>query len=122
LRRQKAAEIVGYSRRRAKAIGCMLWPIMLVIGVIGWYLWKWYAMLLALIAAAVFGSLYSMIETKRIQRKTGLNIDDQEIAYRKSLASGLHPITRDPSTYREYIDSMPDEESEEEGDDFGGSS
>jgi len=106
--RQKAAEIVGYSRRRAKAIGCMIWIAMIVIGIAGTIYWKWYAAPIALLAAFAFGSLYSIIETKRIERITGMKIYEQEEAYRESMAAGMDPITRDPKGYKEYIDSMDD--------------
>jgi len=111
--RQKAAEIIGYSRRRAKTIGCMIWPIMLIIGSAGWYLWKWYILLISLVFAVLFGSIYSMIEVKRIQRITGLNIHEQEVAFKESAAASLDPITRDPKQYRSYIDSLPDDDSDE---------
>jgi len=65
--------------------------------------------LLALIAGGIFGSLYSFIETKRIERITGLNIHEQGLAFRESLAASLDPITRDSDAYRAYIDSIPDE-------------
>lgn len=110
MQRKKAVEIVGYSRRRAKTIGCMIWPIMLVIGIIGAIFWKWYALVLALIAGFIFGSAFSYLQSKRIERITGLNIHEQEIAYSESLAAKLDPITRDPAVYREYIDSISDEE------------
>ena len=112
MHRQKAAEFIGYSRRRGKAIGCMIWPIMLVIGFAGWYLWKWYTLPISLVVAALFGSLYSMIEVKRIQRITGLNIHEQEMAFRESAAASLDPVTRDPEQYRSYIDSLPDDSDE----------
>ena len=113
MHRQKVAEIIGYSRRRAKAIGCMIWPIMLIIGFAGWYLWKWYALPISLVVATLFGSLYSIIEVKQIQKITGLDIHEQETAFRESAAASLDPITRDPEQYRSYIDSLPDDESDE---------
>ena len=113
MHRQKAAEIIGYSRRRAKAIGCMIWPIMLVIGFAGWYLWKWYALPISLVFAVLFGSIYSGIEVRRIQRITGLNIHEQEIAFRESAAASHDPITHDPEQYRSYIDSLTDADSDE---------
>lgn len=113
MQRQKAAEIIGYSRRRARAIGFMIWPIMLVIGFAGWYLWKWYALPISLVGAALFGSFYSMFETKRLQRITGLTIHEQAVAFRECAAASLEPTTRTPEQYRSYIDSLPDDVSNE---------
>ncbi|MEE9465269.1 MAG: hypothetical protein V3W14_06850 [Candidatus Neomarinimicrobiota bacterium] len=113
MQRQKAAEIIGYSRRRAKAIGCMIWPITLIIGFAGWYLWKWYALPISLVVAALFGSIYSIIEVRRLQKITGLHIHEQEMAFRESAAASLDPITRDPEQYRSHINSLPDDESDE---------
>lgn len=112
--RRKAAEIVGYSRRRGKAIGCMIWPAMIVVGIGGTIYWKWYALPIALLAGFAFGSIYSVMETKRIERITGLNIHDQERAYRESLAAALDPVTSDPKKYKEYIESMEEPEEEVE--------
>jgi len=40
-------------------------------------------------------------------------IHEQEMAYRASAAASLDPITRDPEQYRSYIDSLPDDDSDE---------
>jgi len=110
--RRKQAELVGYSRHRSKTIGCMIWPAMIVVGIGGWIFWKWYALPITLIGAFAFGFIYSAMETKRIERMTGLDIHEQEAAYRKSLAAEMHPITRDPEKYKEYIESMDEDEEE----------
>lgn len=109
MQRQKASEIVGYSRRRAKAIGCIIWPIILSFGFIGLYFWEWYALPIALLVGWLFGTIFSIFEVKRIQRMTGFDVNEQEILFRESLAAQLHPIAKSPKAYRKYIDSMPDE-------------
>lgn len=93
---------------RAKSIGYILWFLILIVGVIGLIFWKWYSIILAIVFGLVFGTLSSFIESKRIQRITGLNIHEQERAYGESLVAKLHPMTRTPDKYREYIDSLPD--------------
>ncbi len=110
---RNAAETVGDSRQRAKTIGYMLLLITLAIGFAGWYLWKWYALPISIVIAVLLGSLYSIIEAKRIQKKTGLNIDEQEMVFRESAVASLDPTTRDPEEYRAYIDSLPDDEPDE---------
>ena len=109
----KVAETVGYRRQRAKTTGYMLCLITMGIGFAGWYLWKWYALPISIVIAVLLGSLYSKIEAKRIQKKTGLNIDEKEMAFRESAVASLDPTTRDPEEYRAYIDLLPDDESDE---------
>lgn len=94
----------------------MIWVIMLVIGIIGVIFWKWYALVLGLITGFIFGNAFSYLESKRIERVTGLNIHEQGIAYSESLSAKLDPIARDPAAYREYIDSIPDEEEVDKSD------
>ena len=109
----KAAETVGYRRQRAKSTGYMLGLITMAIGFAGWYLWKWHALLISIIIAILLDSLYSIIEAKRIQKKAGLNIDEQETAFRESTIASLDPATRDDEQHRAYLDSLPEDESDE---------
>lgn len=108
MQRKKAVELIGYSRMRAKTIGYIIWVIILIVGVLGWILWKWYSLPLAIILGLIFGSLYSIFEAKRVERITGLNIHEQERAYGESMVAKLHPISKNPDKYREYIESLPD--------------
>ena len=109
----KAVETVEYRRQRAKTTGYMLCLIPMAIGFAGWYLWKWYALPISIVIAVLFESLYSIIEAKRIQKKTSLNIDNQEMAFRESAAASLDPTTRDSEEYRAYLDSLSEDESDE---------
>ena len=109
----KAAETVEYIWQRAKTTGYMLCLITMAIGFAGWYLWKWYALPISIVIAVLFESLYSIIEAKRIQKKTSLNIDNQEMAFRESAAASLDPTTRDSEEYRAYLDSLSEDESDE---------
>lgn len=108
MNRKKAAEIVGYSRRKVKAIGCMVIPIMFLAGIFGWIIWKWYFFPLSIFLGIAFGSVFSILESKRIERITGFNIQQQQILYSESLAARLDPITQDLTQYKKYIDSLPD--------------
>jgi len=109
----KAAETVGYRRQKAKTTGYMLCLITMAIAFAGWYLWKWYALPILIVIAALLSSLYSIIEAKRIQKKTGLNINEQEITIRESAVACPEPTTHDPEEYRVYLDSLPEDGSEE---------
>jgi hypothetical protein len=108
-----AAEAVGNRRQRTKATGYMLCLIPIAIGFVGWYLWKWYALPISIVIAVLFGSLYSIIEAKLIQKKTGLNIDDQEMAFRECVVASFDSTTRDPEECRPYLDSLPEDGSDE---------
>jgi hypothetical protein len=109
----KAAETVGYRRQRAKTTGYMLCLITMAIAFAGWYLWKWHALPISIAIAALLSSLYSIIEAKRIQKKTGLNINDQETTIRESAVACPEPTTCDPEEYRAHLDSLPEDESQE---------
>jgi len=109
----KAPETVGYRSQRAKTTGYMLCLITMAIGFAGWYLWKWYALLISIVIAILLDSLYSIIELKRIQRKTSLNINEQGMFFRESAVASLDPTTRYHEQYRAYLDSLPEDESDE---------
>lgn len=109
----KAAETVGYRRQRDKTTGYMLCLFTMAIGFAGWYLWKWYALLITIVIAILLDSFYSKIEAKRIQKKTGLNIDEQKMVFRESAIASLDPTTCDPEEYSAYLDSFPENESDE---------
>jgi len=109
----KAAGTVEYRRQRAKIAGYMLVLITMTIGFAGWYLWKWYALPISIVIAVLFNILYSIIEAKRIQKKTGSNIDEQELAFIESAVDILDPTNRDSEEYLDYLDSLPEDESDE---------
>jgi hypothetical protein len=109
----KAAEIVKYRRQKAKTAGYMLCLITMAIGFAGCYLWKWYALPISIVIAVLLDTLYSIIERKRIQKKTGLNIDEQEMTFRESPVVSLDPTTLDLEEYRAHLDSLPEDESDE---------
>jgi len=109
----KAAGTVGYRRQRAKTTGYMLCLITMAIGFAGWYLWKWYALLITIVIAIILDSLYSIIEVRRIQKKIRLNIDQQGMAFRESAVASLDPTTRDHEQCRAYLDSLQEDESDE---------
>ena len=105
----KAPETVGYRSQRAKTTGYMLCLITMAIGFAGWYLWKWYALLISIVIAILLDSLYSIIELKRIQKKTSLNINEQGMFFRESAVASLDPTTRDQKQYHAYLDSLPED-------------
>ena len=92
MQRKKAVEIVGYNRQRAKAIGYMLWAAMILFGIIGMIFWKWYSLIIALVGGLIFSSAFSILQSKHIEKITGLNIHEQQIAYGESLIAQHDPI------------------------------
>jgi hypothetical protein len=109
VQRKKAVEIVGYSRQRAKTIGYMLWIAIVLFGIIGTIFWEWYALIIAPIVGLIFGYVFSILQSKHIEKITGLSIHEQRLAYDESLMAQRDPITKNPTEYRKYIDSIPDE-------------
>jgi len=85
----------------------------MTIAFAGWYLWKWYALPISIVITVLLSSLYSIIEAKRIQKKTGVNINGQEMTIRESAVACPKPTTHDPEEYRTCLDSLPEDESEE---------
>ena len=103
----------SYTRQITKTTGYLIYLITMAIGFAGWYLWKWYALPISIVVALLFSSFYSIIEAKHIQKRTDLDIDGQEMAFSESAVASLEPTTRDPEEYCAYIDSLPEDESDE---------
>ena len=82
--------------------------ILIIAGIIFWIIWAWYFFPLAIFCAYVLGSLYSIFESKRLKRITGLDFEEQQIAFSESLLAQRHPLTQDREKYLEYINSLPD--------------
>jgi hypothetical protein len=108
----KSAETVDYRRQKAKTVGYMLCLVTMAIGFAGWYLWKWYALPISIVIAVILDASYSIIERKRIQKKTCLNIDEQEMTFRESAVVSLDPTILYPEEYRAHLDSSPEDESD----------
>jgi hypothetical protein len=87
----------------------------MAIGFAGWYLWKWYALPISIAIAVPLCSLYPIIEAKRIQKKTGLNINEQGTSIREGAVACPEPTTRDYEEYRAYLDPLPVDGSQKKG-------
>jgi hypothetical protein len=109
----KAAETVDYRRQKAKTAGYMLCLVTMAIGFAAWYLWKWYALPISIVIAFILDTLYLKIEKKRIQKKSCVNSDEQEITFRESAVVSLGPTTLYPEEYCAHPDSLPEDESDE---------
>jgi len=119
MQRRKAVEVIGFYKMKAKALGLMLWPVTIGLGIYGWIKWKWYALPLAVIAVWILSNLYALYTAKRLERITGLGIHGQIVAYHESIAGRGHPLARDYKAYWAYSKSIPDEETSP-GEETGG--
>lgn len=108
MQREKAIEIVGYQRMKAKSIGNIIWIILIILAIAIGFIYGWIFIIIPIILGFAFGSVYSVFKTKQIERLTGLNIHEQEIAYSESMVAKSNPISSDPDRYKKYIDSLPD--------------
>lgn len=106
--RKKAAELVGYNRKKARALGIMIWPITVLFSIVGIVFWGWIAIIIVFISAIVFGSSYSFIQSKHLQKITGRTLNELETLYLESAAARGDLIAQDHNKYKEYIDSLPD--------------
>ena len=71
-------EAILRERHKAKAFGCLLYMIAIIIMVVGWIIWKWYAVPTTIAIFIIFGCLYSFIKSRQMTKKTGLTIYEQE--------------------------------------------
>jgi len=76
--RNQPKQTIIRERRKVKQIGHILWIIIIVIGILGWVFWKWYIFPICITLAFLMGSIYSYRVTKRVERDTNLNIEEQE--------------------------------------------
>lgn len=79
----KAAAIQA-EREKASRIGCAFNIVGLIVGVLGWIVWEWYALPLAFLASIVLGAVYSARKAGQVRRQTGLTIDEQMEIHRRS--------------------------------------
>jgi hypothetical protein len=92
---------------RAKGLGCVLTPVVILIGIVGWILWKWYALPIAFGVFFILGSVYSVCVSRKIKRHTGLDghaqdyceklgreIDDETIVHK--LEQGTYGKGQEP--------------------------
>jgi len=102
---KKAAELVGYNRR---AVGVMIWPPTIILSIVGAIFWGWISVFIVFVSAILFGSLYSIMQSKNLQKITGRNLNELELLYHDSAIAKGDPIAQHPDKYKAYIDSLPD--------------
>ena len=80
----ESSQKIVRERQKATKIGRILWLWILILGIFGWILWKWYSLLIAIALVIIGGSIYSYSVAKKVQKETGLNIYQQESAFENS--------------------------------------
>lgn len=98
---------------KTKALGCMLWPLTIGLGIFGWIKWKWYALPLTLFLAWILGNVYSFYLAHRVKKLTGMSTNAQIVAYYESLATRNNTPAQGNKAYWEYDEPSKDEEDTE---------
>ena len=106
---QKKCELVGYSHRRQKTARLILWVVG-IMGTIPLLFINWKILFVYYLILILIWFVYSSNETRRVMNETMLTRDQLDIAYRGSIAHDMHPITRNPIKYKQYIDKLTDKE------------
>ena len=78
MKESEAVTLILTARKKARIIGGFLLTFIILTGILGWFFWKWYALVIVVIFGILFTSLYSLLQAKHISRKTGLTFEEQE--------------------------------------------
>jgi len=70
-RRPTPKDVISHEQNKARGLGYLLWPVVVLVGVIGWVLWKWYALPLAAAFFVLVSTAYSVLAHRRLRRVTG---------------------------------------------------
>ena len=105
---KKAAELVGYNRKKARAFGVMIWPPTILLSIVGAIFWGWVSVLIVFVSAIGFGSIYSIVQTRHLKKITGRTLGELELLYLESAVAKGEAIAQNPNKYKAYIDSLPD--------------
>ena len=79
----KAIKVILSARKRAQITGGILLGGILLVGVVGWIVWKWYAFVIGIVSGLLLNFAYSLWQVRRIGRLTGLSPEDQERLLKK---------------------------------------
>lgn len=79
----KAVKVILSARKRAQITGGILLGGILLVGVLGWIFWEWYAFVIGIVLGLGLNFAYSLWQVRRIGRLTGLSPEDQERLLKK---------------------------------------
>jgi len=79
----KALKVILSARKRAQITGGILLGGILLVGVLGWIFWKWYAFVIGILSGLLLNFAYSVWQVRRIGRLTGLSPGEQESLLKK---------------------------------------
>jgi uncharacterized membrane protein len=83
MKEKKAVKLILAARKKARIIGGMLLAFIVLAGILGWIVWKWYALVIIVVVGLLFTSAYSLLQAKQIARQTGLTFEEQEKLLKK---------------------------------------
>ncbi len=81
----KAVKLILSARKRAQIVGGVLLGCITLAGVMGWILWKWYALVIGVAVGLLVNFAYSIWQVRRISRLTGLTPEKQEMLLNKNI-------------------------------------
>ena len=81
----KAVKLILSARKRAQIVGAVLLGCITLAGVMGWILWKWYALVIGVAVGLLVNFAYSIWQVRRISRLTGLTPEKQEMLLNKNI-------------------------------------
>lgn len=65
-------------RRRARKLGHAFWIVLIIVGILGWAFWKWYALPISFGVAFLLGNVYSYLLVRKVEKETGLGVMEQD--------------------------------------------
>ena len=81
----EAVKLILSARKRAQIVGGILLGCITLAGVVGWFLWRWYALIIGVAAGLLLNFAYSIWQVRRISRLTGLTPEKQEVLLKKNI-------------------------------------
>ena len=69
-------------RKKAKKIGYFIYLLICLTGIFGYLYLRWYITVAAIALLVLFSFAYSIYQTKRLEKATGLSIQEQDYCYR----------------------------------------
>jgi hypothetical protein len=81
----EAVKLILSARKRAQIVGGILLGCITLAGAMGWFLWKWYALIIGVAAGLLLNFAYSIWQVRLISRLTGLTPEKQEVLLKKNI-------------------------------------
>ncbi len=89
---RKAEKLVLEASDRARKYGMIYLILIILAGILGLLLWKWYALAASVVIGIIFNFYYSLNQAKKIARRTGLGIEEQAEILNKRSVKYVEPL------------------------------